>query len=99
MEENGYSIIKRNFRLKLGELDIIAKKETILYGIEVKYRKNIDDDFHPLRGMTQHKFRKMKSAMNAFLSSNSEFASHSISFCLLTVDQKGKVDFYSELSN
>jgi putative endonuclease len=99
LEDVGYKIICRNFRLKLGELDIIAEKETTLYGIEVKYRKSIDDDFHPLQGMTQRKFLKMHSAMNAFLSSNFQFASHSISFCLLTVDQKGKVDFYSELSN
>ena len=46
LEKNNYKIIKRNFRCKQGELDIIAfnlKKELIF--IEVKTRININYGF------------------------------------------------------
>lgn len=40
MVANGFKIIKRNYRCKIGEIDIIAIKDNILRFIEVKYRKN-----------------------------------------------------------
>ncbi|MBQ2800743.1 MAG: YraN family protein [Lachnospiraceae bacterium] len=35
----GYRIIKRNFRCRIGEIDIIAKQNDIVVFVEVKYRK------------------------------------------------------------
>lgn len=40
LEEKGYKIIEKNFFCKLGEIDIIAKKEKTIIFIEVKTRKN-----------------------------------------------------------
>ncbi len=41
--KNGYEIIKRNFHFgKIGEIDIIAKKDKIIVFFEVKARKNLD---------------------------------------------------------
>ena len=42
LEDCGMKIISRNYRVKIGEIDIIAKDENILVFIEVKYRKNTD---------------------------------------------------------
>lgn len=39
---NGYAIIKRNFRLKCGEIDIIAKKDGTTVFVEVKTRRSTD---------------------------------------------------------
>lgn len=36
----GYKIIKKNFRTKFGEIDLIAKKEEILVFVEVKTRSS-----------------------------------------------------------
>ena len=40
IKENGASILNRNYRLKNGEIDIIAKDDNYLCFIEVKYRKD-----------------------------------------------------------
>lgn len=38
--DNGYRILERNYRLKTGEIDIIAFKENILIFVEVKARSS-----------------------------------------------------------
>ena len=37
---HGYTIIRRNFRLKCGEIDIIAKKDGCMVFVEVKTRRS-----------------------------------------------------------
>ncbi len=39
LEENGFEILERNFKCKIGEIDVIAKKEKSIRFIEIKYRK------------------------------------------------------------
>lgn len=39
LEENGFEILERNFKCKIGEIDVIAKKDNIIRFIEIKYRK------------------------------------------------------------
>ncbi len=38
LEKKGYKILKRNFRIKGGEIDIIAEKDGIITFVEVKTR-------------------------------------------------------------
>lgn len=40
LEKSGYDIIKRNYRCRAGEIDIIAYHQGYLVFIEVKYRKD-----------------------------------------------------------
>lgn len=40
LEKQGYEILERNFRCRLGEIDLIARDGLYLVFIEVKYRKN-----------------------------------------------------------
>ena len=43
LKKNGYKILDRNYRTKMGEIDIIAKDGEYTCFVEVKFRKN--DDF------------------------------------------------------
>jgi putative endonuclease len=38
LQQEGFTILKRNYRLKEGEIDIIAKKKELLIFVEVKTR-------------------------------------------------------------
>ncbi|MBQ6833504.1 MAG: YraN family protein [Lachnospiraceae bacterium] len=40
LEQNGFTIIERNFRCRSGEIDLIARDGDYLVFIEVKFRKN-----------------------------------------------------------
>src|SRR5690348_10664811 len=40
LQKNGYKIIQKNYRCKIGEIDIIAKDSDYLVFIEVKSRKD-----------------------------------------------------------
>ncbi len=39
LEENGFEILEHNFNCKIGEIDVIAKKNNVIRFIEIKYRK------------------------------------------------------------
>ncbi|MBR3646148.1 MAG: YraN family protein [Lachnospiraceae bacterium] len=42
LSKNGYEILERNFRCRLGEIDIVAKESGYLVFIEVKYRSSLN---------------------------------------------------------
>lgn len=41
LSNNGYEVVERNFRCRIGEIDIIAKEAGYLVFIEVKYRSSL----------------------------------------------------------
>lgn len=67
LKENGYKIIERNYRTKIGEIDIIAKdKDTIVF-IEVKARKS--RAYNPKEAVTSSKKRKISMVALYYLKS------------------------------
>lgn len=40
LEARGYRILEKNFRCRIGEIDLIARHHGYLVFVEVKYRKN-----------------------------------------------------------
>lgn len=61
LEMRGYQIIERNWRRPRCEIDIIAKKDDVVYFVEVKYRRN-NDQGGGLEAITPTKLRQMRYA-------------------------------------
>jgi putative endonuclease len=54
LEGRGYVVLQKNFRCRIGEIDIIAKESGTICFIEVKYRKNINYGY-PEEAITNYK--------------------------------------------
>lgn len=68
LKRKGYKIIERNYRNRLGEIDIIAKHKGVLVFIEVKARKT-ERYGHAKLAVTKAKQRKISITALAYLKS------------------------------
>lgn len=66
LKNHGYSILSRNFRCRIGEIDIIAFDGNCLCFIEVKYRKN-DSCGRPSSAVTLSKQRTIIKVSEYFI--------------------------------
>lgn len=63
---NGYVILHRNFRCRIGEIDIIASKDDVLTFVEVKTRNSILAGF-PAEAVTFAKQQKIRRVAQYYL--------------------------------
>ncbi len=69
--KNGYTILERNFRLKLGEIDLVCKKSNTIVFVEVKTRKNLKFGF-PEESVDLRKRAKLNQVASVYISRLSE---------------------------
>ena len=66
LEREGWTVVARNFRCRMGELDLVAENRTFLAFVEVKLRK--DDRFGlACEAVTTSKQRKLRTAAQFYL--------------------------------
>lgn len=58
LKRKGYRILCMNYRVRQGEIDIVAKDGEAIVFVEVKYRKNISAG-HPLEAVNEAKQRQI----------------------------------------
>ena len=63
---NGLTLVTKNFRCKLGEIDLIMKDKTSLVFIEVKYRKSNEYGL-PCEAVSASKQKKIINTANFYL--------------------------------
>ena len=83
-----YQILETNYRLKTGEIDIIARRGHILVFIEVKARQSLDVAAHAI-GRRQ-KQRIERTAM-LYMSNQPELHGHDIRFDVMLVQSLFKM--------
>ncbi|MCA1960648.1 MAG: YraN family protein [Desulfomonile sp.] len=66
LEASGYRIIERNFRCKLGEIDIIAEHNGDVVFVEVRSRQS-DSTFDPAYSVNYRKQQKLVRAAQVYL--------------------------------
>jgi putative endonuclease len=69
LKKQDYKIIERNFRCKIGEIDIVAKNKKILIFIEVKSKRSISKNnlWSPELNITNKKKIKLQNLANLYL--------------------------------
>jgi putative endonuclease len=69
LKNKGYSILHRNYRTPLGELDIIAKKNDTICFFEVKTRSS-DKKGKPYEAVNFYKLQHLKRAIELYVLQN-----------------------------
>ncbi|MFA7383869.1 MAG: YraN family protein [Desulfurivibrionaceae bacterium] len=69
LSRQGYRIILRNYRTKLGEIDIIAEEQGTLVFVEVKARRGHKCG-HPFEAVTSAKCRQISKTALLYLAEN-----------------------------
>ena len=69
LKKQGYRILKKNYRTKVGEIDLIAEHNNVLVFIEVKSRTDAALE-HPFMAVTPRKQKKIARTAQSFLVQN-----------------------------
>ena len=82
---DGHEIIERNWRTRYCEIDIVSKKDNVLYFTEVKYRKN-DNFGDGLAAITNKKQQQMRFAAEMFIAKNPQYENCDMRLMAISVD-------------
>ena len=97
LEASGHEIVARNYKTKLFEVDIISRKNEMLYFTEVKYRS--DHDFgEALDFIDKKKQQKMHLAVEGFMAANPKYADFRSILAVAAVDKDFSLEEWFELS-
>ena len=92
----GHEIVARNYKTKLFEMDIISRKNEVLYFTEVKYRS--DHDFgEALDFIDKKKQQKMHLAVGGFMATHPEYADFRPTLAVAAVDKDFNLEEWFEL--
>jgi putative endonuclease len=86
LEQEGFIILERNyFARKLGEIDIIAKRDDELHFIEVKSGRS--DTFDPIYNVTPAKLRKVINSAHYYMKTKGLDMTFSIDALIIRIDE------------
>lgn len=69
LESKGFKIIDRNWKTKMCEIDIICSKNSVIYFVEVKYRRT-DKYGDGLDAITAKKLKQMHFSAEMWVANN-----------------------------
>jgi len=93
LEAKGFEIIGRNWRTKLGEIDIIAVKNDILVFVEVKTLPNGTLDMIQ-RELNNQKRQRIIKTSKRFLLKHREYNNSYVRFDVIVIDMPGLEPVY-----
>jgi|TARA_B110000196_G_scaffold317789_1_gene331675 putative endonuclease len=80
----GYHVVERNFRSKLGEIDLVLKKDHALVFVEVRYRSDSTRGT-PAETVTRSKIGKIIRIAEVFLLKNNRFNYYDCRFDVIAI--------------
>ena len=97
LEASGHEIVARNYKTKLFEVDIISRKNEVLYFTEVKYRSG-QDFGEALDFINKKKQQKMYLAVEGFMATHPEYADFRPTLAVAAVGKDFCLEEWFELS-
>ncbi len=108
LKNKGFVIIERNYTLKFGEIDIVAKKGDCIHFVEVKSKTLFFEDFNkkneaglnPEENMHPKKLERLYRTVETYVSSYALITDWQIDLLCLYYDpivKKAKIDFYENI--
>ena len=97
LETSGHEIVARNYKTKLFEVDIISRKNEVLYFTEVKYRGG-NDFGAALDFIDKKKQQKMHLAVEGFMATHPEYADFRPTLAVAAVGKDFCLEEWFELS-
>lgn len=90
LEENGYRILDRNYRIRSGEIDVIAADGDQIVFCEVKYRssKHVES---ALSAVDRKKQAKIIRVARYYLMRHQAFKSCAVRFDVVGINQQGEI--------
>ncbi len=87
LEEKGFIIVERNWRVARSEVDIIAQYGKKCIIVEVKYR--VGDEYgHPEESVDEHKMEMLLAAAGAYWEQHPEYETIRLDVLSIVVDKK-----------
>lgn len=80
----GYRILERNFRCKLGEVDIIALHQDTLVFVEVKYRA-VDDHGQPSDAVNHQKQVRISNVASYYVHTHKKYSNSNCRFDVVSI--------------
>lgn len=84
LAQHGLTLIERNFRCRLGEIDLIMREGSTLVFVEVRYRRNRDFG-GPVISVSPRKQQKLRAAAKIYLQNNPRSANKAVRFDVLGI--------------
>jgi putative endonuclease len=98
LQKNGLQLLYRNFRCRLGEIDLIGLHQQSLVFVEVRFRRN-NDYGGALASITYHKQRKLIRTSQFFLMTRHGFVNHACRFDVIAVTLKASEPEFEWIQN
>jgi putative endonuclease len=100
LKDNHFTIVAHHYTCRWGEIDIIAKKENIIYFIEVKTRTNTNYG-QPYDAINFRKLKALEKSIKYYLTEKrikeAKLALGVISIILNNFHQVEKIHFYTDV--
>lgn len=96
LETQGFSILDRNWKIKLCEIDIIAEKDGGLYFVEVKHRKSSRAG-DGVSAITPKKLKQMLFAARMYIHWNNRYGTNAKLAAISTSGEHAVVDTFLEI--
>jgi putative endonuclease len=98
LQARGLRLVQRNYRCKLGEIDLVMREREVLVFVEVRFR-GLRSHVAACETVDSRKQRKLLRTARHFLLCNEALATHPCRFDVLGISEAGGLPHYEWIRN